>query len=55
MEELPVEPSDPKPPQTGDSSNIYLYFGLMGGSLVALFLLVILFKRRRKTEQASNP
>lgn len=49
VEELPVDPSDPPPPQTGDSSNIYLYFGLMGGSLVALILLLILFKRRKKT------
>jgi len=51
VEELPVEPSHPKPPQTGDTSNVYLYAGLMGFSFVALILLLILFKRRKKKEQ----
>ena len=49
VEELPVEPTDP-PPQTGDTSNIYLYGGLMALSFVLLVFLVIFFIRRRKQE-----
>lgn len=41
VEELPVEASDPKPPKTGDSSNIYLYTAVMFTSLAAIVILVI--------------
>ena len=44
VEELPVEPSDPRPPKTGDTSNIDFYILLMGISLLALILLLILKK-----------
>lgn len=49
VEELPIDPSDPKPPQTGDTSNIYLYSGLMVFSLVGL--IVLLATKRRKQEE----
>ena len=49
VEELPVEPTDPKPPQTGDSSNLFLYSGLMIFSLVGL--IVLLATKRRKQEE----
>lgn len=49
VEELPVEPSDPKPPQTGDTSNLFLYSGLMIFSLAALIILIV--GRRRKQEE----
>lgn len=45
VEELPVDPSDPQPPQTGDSSHVFLYSGLM---LFSLFALVILLIGKRK-------
>lgn len=51
VEELPVEPTDPKPPQTGDNSNIYLYGGLMVFSLTAVIFLMVIAKRRKKEEQ----
>lgn len=47
VEEFPVESSDPKPPQTGDNSNLLLYVALMLLSLLALILL--LTQRKKKT------
>ena len=51
VEELPVDPSDPKPPQTGDTSDIFLYAGLMVFSLAALIILLI-GKRKKQEETA---
>lgn len=48
LEELPIDPSDPKPPQTGDTKNLFLYAGLMIVSLAVLALLV--FGKRRTQE-----
>lgn len=48
VEELPVEPDDPKPPQTGDTTNLHLYIALASG-LVLIFLPV--FKRRKSQEE----
>ncbi len=51
IEEFPVEPSDPKPPQTGDNSTITVYI-VFGASLcVTAFLFVLLIKRKRKEEE----
>ena len=50
VEELPIEPSDPEPPKTGDTSNIFLYSGLMIFSLVALMIFLFLGKRRKQEE-----
>ncbi len=49
VEEFPVEPSDPKPPKTGDDSNLELWFALMLGSAAVLILLVIF--RKKETEK----
>ena len=49
VEALPVEPTDPKPHQTGDTSNLFLYSGLMIFSLVGL--IVLLATKRRKQEE----
>ena len=51
VEELPIESTDPKPPQTGDTSNLFLYAGLMIFSFAALIIL-ILGKRRKQEETA---
>ena len=48
VEELPVEPTDPPPPQTGDNAELGLWFAMMGISFVALVLLFVVFKRRKK-------
>lgn len=44
-EELPKEPDDPKPPQTGDNSTVYIY-GLIA-SVGALALVFVAYKRKR--------
>ena len=44
-EELSIDPDDPKPPQTGDNSNLYLYAMLASVSGIAL---VILIPKRKK-------
>ena len=48
-EELPVEPSDPEAPKTGDERQILLWIVLMLGSLA---MLVLLLGRRKKIEKA---
>lgn len=50
VEELPVSPDDPEPPKTGDESNLFLYGGLMMFSLAALFVLLLIAKRKKEQE-----
>lgn len=46
VEELPVEPTDPTPPQTGDNFSLSLYIGLMVFSLTGLIVLLCTNKRK---------
>ena len=46
VEELPVEPSDPTPPQTGDNFSLSLYIGLMAFSLTGLIVLLLTKKHK---------
>ena len=48
IEELPIAPTDPYSPMTGDTSNIYLYAGLLAVSFAVLILLVIKRKKRKQ-------
>lgn len=50
IEELPVEPDDPQPPQTGDTSNLTLWFTLMISS-AAMLIILLFWKRREKEEE----
>lgn len=50
VEELPIDPSDPEPPKTGDSSAIFFHISLMGVSLAALLLLLPLSRKRKQTQ-----
>ena len=51
VEELPIEPTDPKPPKTGDTSNIYFYSVLMIVSLVALIIMLAKNKRQKQAAE----
>lgn len=51
VEELPIDSSDPESPQTGDTSNIFLYSGLMIVSLVALIILLTKSKRLKQAAE----
>ena len=53
IEELPVEPSDPEPPKTGDTSNIYVYAGMMLLSLLAIIIL-LLARKEKKQEKCTE-
>ena len=48
VEELPVEPTDPTTPQTGDHFSLPLYIGLMAFSLTGL--IVLLWPDKRKAQ-----
>lgn len=52
VEELPIEPSDPKPPQTGDNSSIlvYIIFAVSLCATVIFFILLIKRKENKETE-----
>ena len=52
IEEFPVEPDDPKPPQTGDNSNMVLWLALMLCS--GAMLIILLFWRKKDKEQEEN-
>ena len=46
VEELPVEPTDPTPPQTSDNFSLPLYIGLMAFSLTGSIVLLLTKKRK---------
>ena len=48
VEELPVEPDDPRPPQTGDDFNPMLFVGLAVGSMMLLLLLFLLPRKKNE-------
>ena len=48
VDELPVEPTDPEPPKTGDDTNLVLYASLAVCSLGALFVLLLVRKRKKR-------
>ena len=50
VEELPIEPDDPKPPQTGDTTNLPLYIALTSVSGIVLIFLPIFIRRKKQKE-----
>lgn len=50
IEELPIEPTDPEPPKTGDDAPIFLWAGMMIVSFSVLLLLILMKKRKEREE-----
>lgn len=50
VEELPIEPDDPRPPQTGDTSNIYMYAGMILLILLAMIILLLVDKEKMQRQ-----
>jgi LPXTG-motif cell wall-anchored protein len=50
IEELPIEPTDPEPPKTGDDAPIFLWAGMMIVSFSFLLLLILMKKRKEREE-----
>ncbi|MBR3836616.1 MAG: LPXTG cell wall anchor domain-containing protein [Clostridia bacterium] len=53
IEEFPIEEGDPKPPQTGDNSNMGLWFALMISSLAMLIVLLVWRKKDKEDEESA--
>ncbi|MEE1006240.1 MAG: hypothetical protein U0L66_03490 [Acutalibacteraceae bacterium] len=52
VEELPTEPTDPKPPKTGDNSNIVIWLSVCIISLAVIVLSSVLIKKRSKADNS---
>lgn len=53
VEERPLEPGDPKPPGTGDSTHIKLWIAMIPSTLAVLFILLIWRKKNKEKENAA--
>lgn len=53
IEEFPVEEGDPKPPQTGDNSNMGLWFAIMICSLIMMIILLVWRKKDKEDEESA--
>ncbi len=49
VEEFPIADTDPKPPQTGDSSALFIWIAVFVLSMSAIIVLLICSKNRKKT------
>ena len=52
IEELPVEPDDPKPPKTGDDSNLWIWVTAM--LLSGAFLIILIIWRKKNKDKAQH-
>ena len=50
VEEFPVDPDDPRPPQTSDNSNAWIYFVIM---LCALFVIIVLLTKEKESKESN--
>lgn len=53
IEEFPIEEGDPKPPQTGDNSNMGLWFTIMICSLIMMIILLVWRKKDKENEETA--
>ena len=52
VEQLPIEPTDPDLPETGDNNQLGLYIGLLACSVMAGVIILIVAKRKKQEENA---
>lgn len=50
VEELPIDPSDPEPPKTGDDSQLFFWVAMFVTSLSMAFFMIFLYKRKMENE-----
>ena len=51
VEELPVDPDDPKPPQTGEQTSVWLYAGIFLAGAGGFLLLLPAAKGKKAAER----
>ena len=51
VDELAVDPDDPKPPQTGDNSNLTLWLVMLITSATALAILLVTRKKKETIKE----
>lgn len=54
IEEFPIDPDDPKPPQTGDNSQIGLWIGVLVVSMAMMLILIFWRKKKEDAEENKN-
>ena len=47
IEELPIEPDDPTPPDTGDKADLVLWGVVFGCTALSVVVLLIIYKKKR--------
>ena len=52
VEEFPVEPDDPKPPQTGDDSNMKVWIVAVCSSMFMVMILLVWRKKEKRRSKA---
>ena len=48
IEELPIDPTDPEQPKTGDETNLTLYLLLLAASCAVLVWVLLMLRRKKK-------
>ena len=51
IEELPIEPDDPTPPDTGDDADLALWGAVFGCSVLLMAVLLVVYKKRREENE----